>query len=559
MVKSVMRLMPALLAGSAIAFPAHAQEMPASGVGEASADASTDSMPETSVPRSGGRRLSITPYIEAAQVLTADLSPHSDTLTYTRVAAGVDASINGRNTSGAVSLRYEHQFGWGKHAEDGDTLSGLARVSAAVIPHMLTVEAGGLATRTSSYDGGSLLGSTVGKDSAHLYSVYAGPSLTTHVGDVAVNANYRLGYSRSDSPGAYPITASGKGADESTQQSAQLYAGVKPDDVLPVGLGIGGAWYREDMSDFGQRISDFHVRADVTVPVSQSLALVGGIGYEKVRVSQRDVMRDGSGLPIVDAEGRYRLDKSVPRQIAYDVDGLIWDVGLLWRPSPRTSLEAHVGRRYGSATYYGNFSWQATRRSSLNVSVYDNLSGFGGQLNRALVALPTDFEVIRNPITGELNGCVSSLKEGSCIAGALGGLRSSVYRVRGISASYAIDLGRITAGIGAGYERRKYIFARDSVLGAYNGLTDKNLWLSASLGARIDERSAISTNVYANWYKSQLGLGGDGSSVGASAAYNRLLARRLTATAAVGIDGYMRDDEEDYWTASALVGMRYSF
>lgn len=50
------------------------------------------------------------------------------------MAAGVDAAINGRNTSGAVSLRYEHRFGWGKNAEDGNTLSGLARVSAAIIP-----------------------------------------------------------------------------------------------------------------------------------------------------------------------------------------------------------------------------------------------------------------------------------------------------------------------------------------------------------------------------------------------------------------------------------------
>lgn len=210
-------------------------------------------------------------------------------------------------------------------------------------------------------------------------------------------------------------SSTGDDADDSIQHAAQFRAGVKPGDVLPVGLGVGAAWYREDISNFDQRIDDFHVRGDVTLPVSQTVALVGGVGYERVKSSQRDVVRDGAGRPVIDDVGHYRLDKDAPRQIAYDVDGLIWDVGLLWRPSPRTSLEAHMGRRYGSATYYGSFSWQASRRSSVNVSVYDSMSGFGGQLNRSLVSLPTDFEAIRDPVSGELNGCVGSLKKAAAL------------------------------------------------------------------------------------------------------------------------------------------------
>jgi hypothetical protein len=40
-----------------------------------------------------------------------------------------------------------------------------------------------------------------------------------------------------------------------------------------------------------------------------------------------------------------------------------------------------------------------------------------------------------------------------------------------------------------------------------------------------------------------------------------MLARRLRATLAVSIDGSSRDDAliDDYWTASALAGLRYSF
>lgn len=550
MAMPTIRHLPLLIAGLALAAPALAQEAP-----------------EEVASRSAGGgkgKVEITPYIEAAQVLTAELSPGNDKVTYTRLAAGVDASINGRNTSGGVSLRYERHFGWGKDSSDGDMLSGLARVSASVLPRTLTIEAGGLAARTRvEGDGGSVLGPVDGGDDVtHLYSVYAGPSLNTHVGDVAVSADYRIGYSRVDAPNSAVVTSGGDPVDifdDSTMQAANVHAGTRAGDVLPVGLGVGAGWNREDISNLDQRIDDKHVRGDVTVPVSRTVALVGGVGYEKVEISHRDVLRDGSGDPVIGSDGRYKADKSAPRKIAYDVDGLIWDAGIMWRPSPRTSLEAHVGRRYGSTSYYGNFGWQTSRRSSLNISVYDNMAGYGGQINRALVSLPTDFEAVRNPVSGDISGCVGSLKEGSCISGALGSLRSATFRARGVSATYALNLGRIQTGVGAGYDRRKYIAAEGTILEAINGVTDENVWLAAYLNARLGSRSSVSTNVYANWFDSGLDESGGATAFGASVAYNRMLARRLTATAAVGIDGVTRKDAEDYWTASALVGMRYSF
>src|SRR5690606_16811384 len=51
-------------------------------------------------------RTSVIPYIEAAQVLTQELEPGNDTVTYTSLAAGVDATVAGRNSAASVSLRY---------------------------------------------------------------------------------------------------------------------------------------------------------------------------------------------------------------------------------------------------------------------------------------------------------------------------------------------------------------------------------------------------------------------------------------------------------------------
>ena len=82
-------------------------------------------------------------------------------------------------------------------------------------------------------------------------------------------------------------------------------------------------------------------------------------------------MRDVNGNPVVGSDGRLVTDPNSPRLIAYQQDGLIWDAGVLWRPSPRTSVEARYGRRYGTDTYLGSLSYQPGRDWAVNVSVYD--------------------------------------------------------------------------------------------------------------------------------------------------------------------------------------------
>lgn len=513
---------------------------------------------------SGSRGVRITPYIEAAQIVTAELSPGDDTLTYSMVAAGVDASIQGRNNGASVSLRYEHRFGWGR-ARDNSTISGIANGYTTVAPG-LTLHAGALAARTRiDNEGGAVLSPLdLGNDTvSQTYSVYAGPSLTTHAGPVAVNANYRIGYSKVESPDAY-VVAPGQAAvdvfDDSVSQSANIHAGVKPGQVLPVGLGAGASYYREDISNLDQRIENFAARADVTVPITNTLHVVGGIGYEDVEVSSRDAVRDSAGAPVLGPDGRYITDKSGPRQIGYDVSGLIWDAGVIWRPSRRTALEAHVGRRYGSTTYYGTFAYAPNPRQSLNVSVYDNISGFGGQVSRALEGLPTDFEVVRNPLTGGLGSCVASVEGGNCLGGALGSVRSSAFRARGVMASYNLNFGRTSAGVGGGYDRRRFIGAPGTVLAQQSGVVDENLWVAGFLSRQIDADSTVRADVRANWFQSGSGTAGDGTVIGATASYYRNLTQRLSATAAVGVDGIDRDAPlPDQWIASALLGLRYSF
>lgn len=506
----------------------------------------------------------IVPYIEAMQVFTKELQPGDDSVTYTNLAAGVDASIAGRNSAASVSLRYERRFGWGEDDLDGDTISGIARAGVAVAQGV-TLEAGGLAAQTRVEGNGfSSIGGFGGNDdsTSQIYSVYAGPSVRTSAGDLEVEGHYRLGYTRLEEPDAI-VTAPGAQPvdlfDESTTHAASARVGTRPNTVLPVGVGLGAGYNRQDVSNLDQRIVDSYVRADVTVPLSPTLALVGGVGYEDVEISSRDALRDGNGDPVIGDDGRYVTDKSQPRVIAYATDGLIWDVGVMWRPSRRTSLAAYVGERYGAMNYRGTFAYAPDSQSSFNVSIYDSMTGFGGMMINQLAGLSANFNVLRNPITGEIGGCVAATEGNSCFANALGPVRSAAFRSRGIAASYSADRGRAQYGFGVGYDRRKYIAAAGTVLEAVDGLVDETVWLAAYAGLSLDTRSSLMVNANASWFQSELDPDGDVLGYSASLAYRRNLIEGLSGIAAVGLDGISREDLVDFMSASALLGLRYSF
>ena len=511
----------------------------------------------------GGGRTSIDPYIEANSLASWQISPGSDVVTYTQLAAGVDASIVGRNNGGSVSLRYERNFAHQSEGADSDTITGVARGYASIIPRVLTVEAGALASSTRvDAQGRSVINPIVDDNlTTQTYSAYAGPTLQTRAGDVDVSANYRIGYTRVDGPDF--VTTTGTTADlfdESITHSANLRAGTRPGEPLPVGIGVGAGYYQEDVSNLDQRVRDAYVRGDVTVPLSPTLAVVAGAGVEDVEVSSRDAVRDAAGNPVIGTDGRYVTDPASPRIIAYEASGLIWDVGVVWSPSSRTQLEAHFGHRYDSETFYGNFSWRPSSRSNLSIGVYDGIQGFGGRLNNALAALPTDFTVTRDPVTGELTGCVNTLDGSGCLDGLFGSVRSSVFRGRGVVASYSRQIGRMTAQVGAGYDRRKFIGAPGTVLALADGVVDESYYVAAGLGGPVGPRGSFSVNTYASWFDSGTAGAGNVSAIGGSASYSEEVFRNLSARAAVAIS--MLDSDlapDNFTTASALLGLRYDF
>ena len=429
------------------------------------------------------RRVRVSPYLEVNQTAIINLQgADGDVLTYTAVAAGVNARIETRRVAIAADLRYEHQFAWGARQPDQDILSGLANARVNLVRDALAIEGGvlGVRVRTDGFNGAnsSLAGAAF---VSKAYSAYVGPDLNTNIGDLSVIGAYRLGYSRVDAVlPATPFNISPAGSfDESWLHNAALSVGMQPGAWLPVGWSVSGGYIRETSSQLSQHFSDKFGRVDLIAPIARTVALVGGIGYESIRISNRDALRDSNGLPVRDGNGRLITDPASPRLLAYDNDEIIWDAGVLWKPSRRTSLEARYGHRYGSRSVTGSFDWRPGPRSAVKLTLFDSIESFGRALNGSLANLPADFVISRNPFSGDIGGCAFGAESGgSCFADTLSGVTAANYRNRGVYAQFGQLHGRWTFNAALGYARRTFITDGNSILSAANGVTNESYFSS---------------------------------------------------------------------------------
>lgn len=535
---------------------------------EAAPDAAPSSAERSSArgSRDGRRqretRVDVTPYLEVGAILSADLKNGGDVLTYSTAAVGVEANIATRRAELAASIRYERRFGLSDNLSDQDVISGVLR-GRYELTRGFNLEAGGLASRTRVDVAGAANPLVVGDRSnvGNVYSVYAGPTLTQRVAGLDVGAGYRFGYTKVEveSPAILvPGAVASDIFDESTNHAAWASVGQRPGS-LPFGWQISGGWDREDANQLDQRFEGKYARADVTMPIGQSLSLLGGVGYESTQISQRDVLRDAGGNAVRDAGGRFVTDPASARQLAFDVDGLIWDAGVMWQPSRRTSFTAKVGRRYGDMNYTGSLTYRPNHAMLLQVGVYDGLSSFGRSLTGGLSALPTQFDVSRNPIDGSIGNCAFGNQGSGCLNPALASATSAQFRNRGIQALLSRQTGGWNVGVGAGYDRRRLLAPASSTLAGLNGITDENYYAFIAVARQLDRSSDLSGTLNYNFFDNGAPGTADVTSTGATITYSRRFWRGLTGTASGAVNSFDQDGFNSELIGSALLGLRYSF
>lgn len=512
------------------------------------------------------RRVDVNPYIEAGQVLTADLDGPSDVVTYTSLAAGVDASVQSRRVQVTASYRYEHRFAWNDDLGDQDIHSGLARARVALVPG-LSVDAGGIATRSRVDIRGaapSILAGNVANIS-QIYSAFAGPTLSSNLGPVGVNAAYRVGYTKVESPdlglGLEPGQPLVDYYDDSTVQLFSTSAGVAPGDLLPVGLSLSTRWEREDQSQLDNRYEGKYARGDATLPITRTVALVGGAGYENIEISGRDPLVGAGGVPVVDRSGRYVTDPAAPRRIDYDFDGIFWDAGVLWRPSRRLSLEARLGERYDSISYTGSLAWVASPDVAVQVGVYDTVTSFGRGIQSGLARLGTNFQVRRDPFGDRFDGCVFGRGEGNaggCLNGIFQSLARANYRARGVDGIVTANRGRTTLGVGAGYAHRRFLVRDTGPDTLLDGVADRSWYAQAFWGYALTDGSQINIAVNGSYYDPGIAQASDVLAAGVTGSYGRSWGR-LGATASAGIYYFDQDGFASNLVSQALLALRYGF
>ena len=552
-----------LLAGTGLAFCLTAVPATAQAADQAAPPTAVEQAPDA-VAGPPARRTYVAPYVEAAQTLDWDLNS-GDVLTYSTLAVGVDAGIDTARASGQISYRYERRIGWDDDIGDDDVHTGLAR-GRVQLTRGLSLEAGGLAARARSNIGGAAPGNFVGDidNVSQIYSVYAGPSLSTQAGQLAIIASYQAGYTKVETP---TFDASGPAPrrldyyDDSVGHVLAASVGTAPNTVLPVGVTVSAAYVRETASQLSQRFEGGYGRIDVLAPVSPTVAIAAGVGYEEIKTSQKDALLDATGAPVLDRDGRFRTDPASPRRVAYRTDGVYYDAGVVWRPNRRTELRAAFGKRYGSESFTGTATWQATPDSGIAIGIYDTVTTFGRQLRTGLSNLPTNFRTQRDPFAQQFGGCVfgtAGANPGGCFGDVFQSISTASYRARGVEGVATATRGRSTYGAGLGYaNRRLHAPSNGSGIVTY-GLEDESVYGQVFYGYQLTAVSGLDLNGFVNWYDTEVPGDDEVYSGGATAVYFHGFGR-VSATAAAGLYAFKVGDFDTQWSAQALLGARYTF
>jgi len=513
------------------------------------------------------QRVKISPHIDAGQVLSADLQG-GDVLTYTSVGAGVDISAHTRRVEVQLSYQYQHRFSYDAATPDDNVHSGIASVRVRATKD-LSLEAGAIAARSRTDIRGATPGAISGNNTnvSQVYSGYVGPNLQTHVGPMFVNGAYRFGYTKVENKQTGTGVPAGQPAldnyDSSQVHVATASVGVKSGTVLPIGITASGGYTRESAGQLDNRFEGKFGRGDVVLPIGRGIAIAGGVGYENIKISQKDALLDGTGQPVRDANGRFVTDPASPQRLSYDFEGIFWDAGVIWRPSRKTFLEARVGKRYDSMSYTGSFSYQTGPGSGIQIGVYDSVTSFGQQLNGSLAALPDAFGTTsENPFSGQQTGCVfgtNGSAAGSCMNGIFASTATGNYRSRGVTGVVVMNRGPNHFGFGGGYARRDFIAPTNGTAFTVNGTSDQTYYGQVFASREMGRNAAISGNAFVSYFDTDL-PGADATlGWGANTAYTRRFFNHLDATAAVGIYGYDDQTNGKDLSAQALFGLRYGF
>ena len=335
--------------------------------------------------------------IDFQQIMERQFQGDGDDVTYSEVSGNVGVQVKNRRIVASGSYRASYRI-----AEQGDAgksfnQDGVMRAQAILIQEWLTVDTGVIVTRSRVDPGGAApqTNSAGAKNLTQTYSTFIQPNFTRHFGELGFNATYRYSFTKNEGTLA-SLGVTGPQVnrfDDSIGHQATASLGMKQSE-LPFDWTASIEYARENASSLAKHTRSLNASAEITVPVTRSVALVSSGGYERIRISERPALLDPiTLLPVTDDNGRFIPDPAQPRELTYEISGFIADAGVIWRPSRRTRFELRAGYRYDDLTVTGLVEWKFSDRTGMTFILSDRIESFGQSVAGGLAAAPVELDL----------------------------------------------------------------------------------------------------------------------------------------------------------------------
>lgn len=505
-------------------------------------------------------------FMNMEQVAESQLhGPGEDDVTYTEVSGLLTAQIRNKRIVATGTYRLGYRI-----SEAGDTpksinQDGLMRLQANVIDEWLTMETGAIITRSRVDAGGPAPQFNIGnpQNLTQTYSAFIQPTVQHRLGEVGFGLSYRFAYTQNETSqdNVATVGPTNDRFDSSRIQQVTLNAGQDPGS-LPFGWKLSSEYRHENTTSLDEHFRSINVIGEVRVPLgSSAFALTGSGGYEKVRTSERSALIDPlTGLPVLGKGGRFVVDPASPRQLTYEISGLVANAGVIWKPSRRTRMEARVGRRYGDLSVTGLVEMRPSERSGLTLIVSDRVESFGQGVSNGLAGTTPALDVTQVDPSSSYQDCLFGKTKGSgqCIGGALGQASASSYREQAANIIFTRTMRTWSFSGGLGYSRRTYIDNPNSPV-SLDGVVDQSFFSNITISRPLTRESGVSFSFAGNLFKNgQVGTP-DVMSGSFTTNYYRSFGRGLQMQASVAVDGSKQDGMTADVSGRARLGLQYRF
>lgn len=146
--------------------------------------------------------------------------------------------------------------------------------------------------------------------------------------------------------------------------------------------------------------------------------------------------------------GDYVADLSLPRQQTYAQKGLVWNAGLRYARTPRSTLELRVGQRFADLTITGILRQEFRNGLVITGALTDGIETFGTILTQLVNGAPVSFVA---------NGTGVSFGSGPQ------SVSSGVFRSRIGTIGAQLNRGKTSYGLEYAYNNRRYLDAGSSI------------------------------------------------------------------------------------------------